>query len=190
MPDHSCTRGSSFQMLSEVHPYSWDSRPDAGHSHGWKKIWKCMDKGSNLPSVYCLSQNKIEQGSISAQGCRGMGVQALVPWANPGLFCPMCMMQGWQSAAAWTSASCSSLFCSEMPTRICVNLRKLVLCVSCLIQSTVCTMYYKIDLSVNDADLYHGAVCLKRTPWGDILHQVDNTVISVICVWYFWLRKG
>lgn len=122
-----------------------------------------MDKGSNLLSVYCLSQNKIKQGSVSTQGCRGVGVQVLVPWANPGPFCPMCMMWAWQSAA-WTSASHSALFCSEMPTRICVDLRKLVLCVSCLVQSTACTMYYKIDLSVNDADLYHGAVCLKRMP--------------------------
>lgn len=189
MPDHSCTQGSGFQMPSEVHPCSWDSRPAAGHSHGWKKIWKYMDKGSNLASIYCLSPNKIKQGSISTQGCRGTGVQALVPRAAPGPFCPVCMTQVWQSAP-WTSASPSSLFCGEMPTRIRVDLRKLVLCVSCLVQSTVCTMYYKIDFSVNDADLYHGAVCLKRMPWGDILHRVDNTVISVICVWYFWLRKG
>lgn len=140
-------------------------------------------------SVCGLSQTKIKQRSISTEGCRGMGVEVLVPWANLGPFGLMCMWGAWQSAV-WTNTSRSSLFCREMPTRICVDLRKLGLCVSSLVQSTVCTMYYKIDLSVNDADLYHGAVCLERTPWGDILHRVDNTEISVICVWYFWLRKG
>lgn len=189
MPDHSCTWGRSFQTSSKARPCDWGSRPDAGHSHGWKMIWKYVDEGSDLPSVYCLSQNKIKQASTSTRGCWGIDAQVLVPWANPGLFCPMCLMWTWQSAAS-TSTSRSSLFCSEMPTRICVDPRKLALCVSCLVQSTVCTMYYKLDLSVNDADLYHGAVCLKRMPRGDILHRGDNTVISVICVWYFWLREG
>lgn len=96
-----------------------------GQMYGW---WSCLGKDLNLPSVYCLSQDKVRQGSMSPQGCRTMGTQVFVPPANPGLFCHMCMVQGWQICCL-TELLPSSLLCREMPTRICVDPRQRVLCV-------------------------------------------------------------
>lgn len=144
-----------------------------GCDHGWRALH--MDY--NLPGVYCLSQS--QTGINEPSGCRAVGAQVFVPPANPGLF----------SHDAGTANLLLDWALPILPALQGAAHEDLCRCEVC-VWGTVCSMYYRIDLSVNGDDLYRGSGCLKRKPWGDILHRGDNAVISVICVWYFCLRKG
>lgn len=48
------------------------------------------------PPQCLLPESKQSQTAISEpSGCRTMGAQVFVPPADPGVFCHMCMVQGW-----------------------------------------------------------------------------------------------
>lgn len=138
------------------------------------------------PPQCLLPESKQSQTGINEpSSCRTMRAQVFAPPAHPGVFCHVCTVQGWQICCL-TELLLPSLLCKERCPGGFVSIWGSKFCV----WGTVCSVYYKIDLSVNDADLYRGSGCLERKPWGDILHRGDNTVISVICMWYFWFRKG
>lgn len=168
-------------MLPEVHPYVWDSWPEG---RPWSWLEKDLHKSLNLPSVYYLSQNKARQGSMSPQAAEQWGLRCSHHQLTQVCFATCARCRDGKSAA-WLSCSCPPCSARRCPGGF-VSIWGSKFCV----WGTVCSVYYKIDLSVNDADLYRGSGCLERKPWGDILHRGDNTVIFVICMWYFWFRKG
>lgn len=148
-----------------------------GCGHGWGKIW-------TSPVFIAWVKTKSGRDQWALRAAEQWGLRCSYYQLTQVCFATCAWCRDGKSAA-WLSSSHPPCSAGRCPRGF-VSIRGSEFCV----WGTVCSMYYKIDLSVNDADLYRGSVCLKREPWGDILHRADNTVISVICVWYFWLRKG
>lgn len=128
--------------------------------HGWRKM---CTRAWTSPVFIAWVKTKSNRDQWALRAAEQWGLRCSYHQANPGLFSHVCMMQGWQIGCL-TELLLSSMLCREMPTRICVDPGS-----EFCVWGTVCSVYYKIDLSVNDADLYHGSVCLERKPWGDIL---------------------
>lgn len=119
VPDHPCTQGSHFQILSEVHPCVWDSWPEV---RLWSWLKKDFHKSLNLRHLLAESKSNRDQWALRLQNRGVWGVctarsvlprvhdagmaNLLLDWAPPVL-----------------------LLCREMPRRICVDPRQWGLCV-------------------------------------------------------------